>query len=52
MSRTIRYIPRNAELAACEPGALRTRVVGAKRGKGRKGRPRRSNRVVKEQSHG
>jgi len=39
---------RNTELSICEPGALRTRVVGAKKGGGRKKRPRKSNRKEKE----
>ena len=37
--------PRNATLAACQPGALRTRVVPQKH---HKGRPRNSNRALKE----
>jgi hypothetical protein len=37
--------PRNATLAACQPGALRTRVVPQKH---KKHRPRKSNRTNKE----
>jgi hypothetical protein len=46
MARTKRHKkPRNATLAACQPGALRTRVVPQKH---KKHRPRKSNRTNKE----
>ena len=45
---------RNFELSVIikkDPNIIRTKITEAKRGKGRKNRPRKSNRSLKEKGH-